>query len=411
MCYTATKKHSAEGEQTVEKLKLSWLSEVSGIQAAIYDGKTLEAAHGPIFDLRFADICVRDFILQGRDEAHPLVLMLDPGYFIGIARLGEARYVILGPAAPHTFQREKLYECCRFLISSDMMLAFCDALMRSPACSYRKFAQMVALSIDLLKNDEISVGIEQVVLCNSTQTHFESPDIHLGETRFISRENEIRHAASDWENRLFQALEQGDSERLKRTMFSNMGGQAGHMSPNPLRQERYIFVSSLTQATRAAIRGGLPPEEAYSLSDIYCQRMDAMSSVPDIGRLLFEMIQDFCERVYQVRQRPPYSQAIQKCCQYIDIHLHEPISLEDLAECCGLNRRTVSVKFKKETGLPLPDYIHREKVKEAKYLLKNTDYTIAEIGAYLQYPSQSYFTKIFKQQAGTTPQQFRTGAN
>lgn len=408
-CDILNKNNRRESEQSVERQKLNWLCEISGIHVTLFDGNGLETVHQPIFDLGFAENCIQDFELQGRNIHHPLVLMLDPGYFIGVAQLDDARYAIVGPAAPYAVQREKLYACCGALVASDKMLTFCDELLRTPLCSYRKFAQMVALSIALFGSGEQAVSLEQIVLCNSSQTLRETPEQHLEKNLFFTRENEFRHTSVDWEARLFQSIEQGDGERLKQAMFSNMGGQAGNMSPDPLRQERYMFMSSITQVTRAAVRGGLPQETAYSLSDVYCQRMDALTSVPDISLLMFQMMQDFCERVNVVRKRPRYSQAIQKCCGYIDTHLHEPISLGDLANCCGLCRRTVSIKFKKETGYALPDYIHREKSKEAKYLLENTEYTIAEISAFLQYNSQSYFSKIFREIVGVTPQQFREG--
>ena len=58
-------------------------------------------------------------------------------------------------------------------------------------------------------------------------------------------------------------------------------------------------------------------------------------------------------------------------------------------------------------GCGIPEYIHKEKLREAKYLLINTDYALADIAGFLNYPTQSYFTQIFKRYAGMTPQQYR----
>ena len=64
-------------------------------------------------------------------------------------------------------------------------------------------------------------------------------------------------------------------------------------------------------------------------------------------------------------------------------------------------------RFKKETGQSVADYLHAQKMQEAKYLLRSTDYTLADIAEFLNYASQSYFTKIFRQFTGQTPQQYR----
>ena len=102
------------------------------------------------------------------------------------------------------------------------------------------------------------------------------------------------------------------------------------------------------------------------------------------------------------------SAVIKNCLQYISTHLREDLRLEELAHECGLCSRSLSIKFKAEMGMGIPEYIHREKLREARYLLDYTDYTLAEIAGFLNYPTQSYFTQIFKRYQGCTPQQYRS---
>lgn len=59
--------------------------------------------------------------------------------------------------------------------------------------------------------------------------------------------------------------------------------------------------------------------------------------------------------------------------------------LEELSRRCGLCSRSLSIKFKAEMGMGIPEYIHREKLREARYLLDYTDYTLAEIAGFLNY--------------------------
>ena len=78
-----------------------------------------------------------------------------------------------------------------------------------------------------------------------------------------------------------------------------------------------------------------------------------------------------------------------------------------MAQNCGLCSRSLSLRFKAEMGMGIPEYVHREKLREAEYLLRHTGYSLSEITSYLNYPSQSYFTQIFKKYRGLTPQQYR----
>ena len=48
----------------------------------------------------YLSYCVLDFSLQKRDRDHPLILVFEPGYFLGVARLEEDAYLLLGPAGP-----------------------------------------------------------------------------------------------------------------------------------------------------------------------------------------------------------------------------------------------------------------------------------------------------------------------
>ena len=178
------------------------------------------------------------------------------------------------------------------------------------------------------------------------------------------------------------------------------------MSDDPLRQVKYNFVAYVTIISRAAIKGGMDEEEALTLSDLYCQRVDVMTQAVDILRTLYEVSMDFCRKVQQGGQGG-YTPTVQKCLHYISRHLHENIRTEHLALLTGLSSKTVAERFRQEMGCSIPDYLHAQRVEEAKYLLRYTEYSLAEISGILNYASQSYFTKIFRDRTGQTPQQYR----
>ena len=143
------------------------------------------------------------------------------------------------------------------------------------------------------------------------------------------------------------------------------------------------------------------------MSDVYCQRMDAQTEIPAVQQLTYTMAMDFCRRVADAKNSGAQSSVVKDCIAYISAHLHEDLRVEELSQCCKLCSRSLSIKFKTEMGMGIPEYIHREKLREAKYLLTSTDYSLADIAGFLNYPTQSYFTQIFKRYVGTTPQQYR----
>ena len=86
--------------------------------------------------------------------------------------------------------------------------------------------------------------------------------------------------------------------------------------------------------------------------------------------------------------------------------LYTSVSLEALSRETGLSPAYLSVLFKKETGMPLADFIQLQRVEEAKNLLRFSDYQISEISSFLAFSSQSYFTSVFKRHTGMTPKQY-----
>lgn len=354
----------------------------------------------------YLSYCVLDFSLQKRDRDHPLILVFEPGYFLGVARLEEDAYLLLGPAGPQRPRREAVLDMCRDVIVPDLLLPFCDCLIGVPAFSYRRFTIALSLAVRLCAGRKIPV--EDILLCNSTiqqNTVEETWQRQLFQAR--EQEEPVRHTTVSFEAGVLRAVEEGDPAQLQRRFLQPTGGSEGLMSTDLLRQKKYTFVSFVTMVTRAAIRGGMPQEAAFSLSDSYCQQMDRLMGPADVDALSYKMAMDFCGRVGQLHGAEALSLPLRRCLDYIGQNLHRPIRTEDLAAYCGVSVRTLSACFQRELGVSVPAYVQGERLREAAYLLTASEFSLAEISAYLQFSSQSYFTRLFRERFGCTPNQYR----
>lgn len=92
---------------------------------------------------------------------------------------------------------------------------------------------------------------------------------------------------------------------------------------------------------------------------------------------------------------------------YIDAHLHEDLSLTQLAGLLYLNSSYLSRLFKQATDRNVSDYITDKRIEKAKDLLKKSTKKIHEISLEVGYDSQQSFTRFFKNAVGQTPQEFR----
>lgn len=362
---------------------------------------TLPREYSNLVPCNAVQCVLTDFRLQKRDALHPLITYVDPGFFIGVVALPENQHCIIGLVSPFQHSREEILQMASYAIAPQKFQDFFDVMAQTPLMNLYQLKSLICLLVRLAHHTSISS--ENVLFVDNTVLRTERPDDAL----FQQREKAEFHIPVDFETGVCDAIENGNTEMLLRCLMEPPQGKIGMMSSNPLQQQKYSFVSFATMLTRAAIRGGLNSEIAFNLSDVYCQRVDVQTEVSLIQKLTFTMAMDFCSRVAETKNGGAQSAVVKNCINYISEHLHEDLRLDELARHCGLCSRSLSIKFKTEVGCGIPEYIHREKLREARYLLTNTDYTLADIAGFLNYPTQSYFTQIFKKYEGRTPQQYR----
>lgn len=94
---------------------------------------------------------------------------------------------------------------------------------------------------------------------------------------------------------------------------------------------------------------------------------------------------------------------------YIKENIESDLSLELLASVVHLNPSYLSRYFKESTGENLSNYVTRCKMEKAAWLLDNTEQKINEIMLQLGYQKSQHFAKIFREQYGVSPKEYKKG--
>lgn len=92
---------------------------------------------------------------------------------------------------------------------------------------------------------------------------------------------------------------------------------------------------------------------------------------------------------------------------YINDHLTDSLSLEELAAQASLSPFYFSRLFKKETGFTPHYYTIMVRVNNAKFLLKTSNASIKDICFTTGFTSESSFCTTFKKVTGLTPSEYR----
>lgn len=93
--------------------------------------------------------------------------------------------------------------------------------------------------------------------------------------------------------------------------------------------------------------------------------------------------------------------------QYLYIHYREPITLVDMAEYVGLSPQYVSKYFKERFGIGFLKYLTQIRLAHAHDALSSTDTPITKIALDNGFASLNTFNKLFKEQYGCTPREYR----
>ncbi|QWH01419.1 helix-turn-helix domain-containing protein [Bacillus mycoides] len=258
------------------------------------------------------------------------------------------------------------------------------------------------------KQLNIADVLQKNMLVKKVEFKIEQPEIHISE----QRQSTLTHIDPLAERKIFECIKQGKKDDLiKNLRRLPESGELGVLSKTShLRSQKNSAIAAITLATRSAIEGGLFPEIAYTLSDLFIQKLEEIHKNEAIAPFLENALLEFAERVKNGTMQQ-HSKPINECQNYIFTHLYGDITLTILAEIVTLNPSYLSSLFKKEVGISLNEYIQRAKVDESKKLMTYTRHSISEISTLLNFHDQSHFTKIFKKHTGISPKQFKNGCS
>lgn len=101
------------------------------------------------------------------------------------------------------------------------------------------------------------------------------------------------------------------------------------------------------------------------------------------------------------------SQLVASIAEYIEDHLQEKVTLEELAKQLHYSKFYLLHEFKEATRQSLYNYVKRRRLNEAAKSLLYSDQRIIEVAFHSGYQSQQAFTKAFEELFKLSPKQYR----
>jgi AraC-like DNA-binding protein/mannose-6-phosphate isomerase-like protein (cupin superfamily) len=131
-------------------------------------------------------------------------------------------------------------------------------------------------------------------------------------------------------------------------------------------------------------------------------------------RSILDLILTTCAARYQVPEillnKGKGQILVKRFFHFLEENHQKNLSLNEYARMVGVTANHLTQMVKQLTGKTSSQIIKDKQLLEIKRLLVHTNLSVSEIATQLNFEDQSYFTKVFKREAGVTPLQFRTDA-
>lgn len=396
-----------KNEETLRYI-CTMIGNLSGVPIRIYKNRSLIFSHSVVW-LPVDPICLcEDEILDIR--SHIGYYTAQFFYSYGIVNY-EDYSIISGPTRLTSARVQELRELA-FLagVPSEETDAFVSGMRAVISLPLESLLQML-LSVNFFLNEEMLEITDLTIREDEQQMYNAQLGREQAEHRYdqdlLDPVAQEVHNTYRTEQTLLDLIEKGDVSALDEWLKDAPAVRPGSIAPDQLRQVKNTLIVTATLASRAAVRGGMDVEDAFSLSDAYIRKCELLQTPDRIINLQYHMVLDFTSQVSNLKLHGNSSALAAAVAEYVRHHLSDPVSTEKIAEKLHFSRTWLSRKFHEETGIPLSDFIRIKKTEEAQRLLRYTDKSLREISVYLGYSSQSHFQTVFKKQLGVTPMQYR----
>lgn len=205
----------------------------------------------------------------------------------------------------------------------------------------------------------------------------------------------------------YDTVRTGDTNAVIEQIDAHEDDLIGFVKSVDLEGGRQIIFGQAYLFCYLAIQTGVPNRKAYSMLDAYLGYIQTTPKVTHLVAILINLMIEFTNVIHYYCSHGKLSDELIASINYMELHMHEKISLTDVAEHVHLSARQLTRNFQSQLGCTIIEYINEQKMEEARYLLRLSPLAVAEISSYLAFSSESYFIRVFKKYSDCTPLEYR----
>ncbi|NWL87433.1 MULTISPECIES: response regulator transcription factor [unclassified Paenibacillus] len=203
-----------------------------------------------------------------------------------------------------------------------------------------------------------------------------------------------------WVEQFGSGLRNGNYEAMTQ-MISDLKAYVARLNETSVgRAEKllyYLLIHLLREMREMQMLPG-EQEEAVWL------RLQESLSVKELISLIVSLIERYKDSLSTKKSSEVLMMSAQN---YIQQNLGSDFGIEDISDFLGISCSYFCLLFKNHFGETFVEYLTRQRIETAKYMLSGSEKSITQIGAEVGYQERRYFTKVFQKYTGMTPSEYR----
>lgn len=152
------------------------------------------------------------------------------------------------------------------------------------------------------------------------------------------------------------------------------------------------------------------PDGAFiqkKILEIYDNRGNEYINAVEMTGGLYTLLAIYMQNATKKSDANTAQSYVQKAIEFITSNYSYPITVEDIASYVGLSRSHLFRSFETVLGQSPKEYLTEFRIKQACYLLENSNLSITAIANSLGFDNSLYFSKIFHKETGLSPKSWR----
>lgn len=176
-----------------------------------------------------------------------------------------------------------------------------------------------------------------------------------------------------------------------------------------------VYISNLCYNKDEAEKRILKACDKYSLSYTYALSLIEKSefeldlkAAEKLAEAVTEIITEKLKNVKHIKKAVP--EPVKRLAD-IAADCFSQETVKSVSEYYGINEKYLGQLFKENMGLSFCKYKNKLRLKEAAYMLGNSDIKVIDIAVAMGYDSAAYFSKKFREEYGLSPTEYRKSEN